>query len=138
MTKKVITISDLYGKPRDITELVVPVLKDKVFIDEMTKGVYISPSIIGEKTRTKTLLYLLTKKVIKANFPDIDVTQYGTSAKSVIDPLYINKAQADSAFNTLKKEGVIDSLERDGKELLYHIPDHKVLYVVDIINTNKK
>ena len=132
-------INELYGKPKDITELVVPILKGKVFIDEATREISIAPDVVSEKTRIKVLLYLLGKKVIKANFPNLSIDQYGTSAKDVIKPLYISKAQSDGAFNTLKNEngGIIDALERNGKEVLYHIPNHKVLDVVNTLRDNK-
>ena len=127
-------IKELYEEPEELIDVIVPLLKGRVSIDEGTKEPFLATDLLTEKSRIVILLYMLGKKAVFFSFSDLDPDRYGASAKGVAESLCMSKGQADGAFNTLKQEGIIEVFHRGKrKEVFYNIPNRRVLQAVKII-----
>ncbi len=136
------TINELFEKnPESLVDILIPFLKGKISIVEETKEPHLSTDLVKEKTRMKVLYYLLGKKVVALSFPGIDMKQIGISATDLANVLSITKGQVDGIFHSLKKERFIEILNQDKKQergrVSYHIPNHKVLIVMEILQTKE-
>ena len=132
-------IEDLYEEnPDTLINIIVSFLKGRVSIIKETKEPTLSAEIIQENTRTKILYYLLGKKIIALSFPDADSGQHGASATTISSALHLSKGSADGLFYNLRNERIIEEMGKKGREVLYHIPNHKVLDVVQSLKPNDK
>ena len=136
------TINELFEKnPESLVDILIPFLKGKISIVEETKEPHLSTNLMKENARIKVLYYLLGKKVVALSFPGIDMKPVGISAIDLANVLSITKGQVDGIFHSLKKERVIEILNQDkkqeGKKVSYHIPNHKVLMVMEILQAKE-
>lgn len=129
-------IQELFSKDQSsLLDILISSLKDKVSIDPASMKPSLSFDLLKMKPKEKCLYYLLGQCVLRLSDEAVDSDQngHGISAATAKTELDLSKGEADGAFYSLRNDKLIERCGNDNKQVMYRIPNHRILEVLRLL-----
>lgn len=131
-------IQELYSEDQaTLMELLIPALKNKVTISRDTMVPSLSVDLLRKNAKEKCLFLLLGYCVIEHAYKkDNGESGKGVSAATAKIALDLSKGQTDGVFYTLRHDKLIEQSGNKDRQVLYRIPPHRILDVMQLLKIN--